>query len=376
MRPLRRRATSWWGRPFDPMTEQEEEGLEGSGAEGSTTERTQNAMGLFVAGAGAGMIGGSVCHPIDVVKVRMQLHGCKDGFGYGSSHVAVPIPFRRPNAFQTASTIVRTEGARALLSGLSASLLRQAAFVGTKFGAYDALKVAARPHFAAPVGGSCGTGAAGDGAEPIPGAPAGAPVQLPFAVSAALGMVAGGAGAVVGAPADLAMVRMQADGRLPVNLRRNYRNGVDAILRVCREEGVTTLWRGAGPTIGRSVVITASQLAVYERAKAALRHRGVGGADGEGLTLPVLASVAATVAATLTSAPLDVAKSRLQQQTVRAKDGRLPYVGTLDCLYKTMRAEGTAALYKGVTPTASRQLLLNAVRFVSYEAFKRQLFGD
>jgi solute carrier family 25 oxoglutarate transporter 11 len=27
-------------------------------------------------------------------------------------------------------------------------------------------------------------------------------------------------------PADLAMVRMQADGRLPVELRRNYKAGV------------------------------------------------------------------------------------------------------------------------------------------------------
>ena len=31
---------------------------------------------------------GVVVHPIDLVKVRMQLWGAKDGFGYGSSHVA------------------------------------------------------------------------------------------------------------------------------------------------------------------------------------------------------------------------------------------------------------------------------------------------
>jgi hypothetical protein len=36
----------------------------------------------FVAGSSAAMLGGAVTHPIDLVKVRMQLFGAKDGFGY------------------------------------------------------------------------------------------------------------------------------------------------------------------------------------------------------------------------------------------------------------------------------------------------------
>ena len=39
------------------------------------------------------------------------------------------------------------------------------------------------------------------------------------------GLGAGAMGAAVGNPADLAMVRMQADGRLPAELRRNYKAG-------------------------------------------------------------------------------------------------------------------------------------------------------
>ena len=42
----------------------------------------------WVCFCGAGMSGGVVSHPIDTVKVRMQLYGSKDGFGVGSSHVA------------------------------------------------------------------------------------------------------------------------------------------------------------------------------------------------------------------------------------------------------------------------------------------------
>ena len=44
-------------------------------------------------------------------------------------------------------------------------------------------------------------------------------------------------GALVGNPADLTLVRMQADGRLPHNQRRNYRHAGDAVYRIAREEG-------------------------------------------------------------------------------------------------------------------------------------------
>lgn len=44
---------------------------------------------------------------------------------------------------------------------------------------------------------------------------------------------------------------MTADGRLPAAERRNYRHVGDAIVRMTREEGITTLWRGAVPTMAR-----------------------------------------------------------------------------------------------------------------------------
>jgi Mitochondrial carrier protein len=48
--------------------------------------------------------------------------------------------------------------------------------------------------------------------------------------------------------AQVCMVRMQADGRLPAAERRGYANVADALARVAREEGVLTYWRGASPT--------------------------------------------------------------------------------------------------------------------------------
>ena len=49
----------------------------------------------------------------------------------------------------------------------------------------------------------------------------------------------------------VSLIRMTADGRLPAAERRNYRHVGDAIVRMTREEGITTLWRGAVPTMAR-----------------------------------------------------------------------------------------------------------------------------
>lgn len=43
---------------------------------------------------------------------------------------------------------------------------------------------------------------------------------------------------------------MSLDGRLPTEMRRNYRNVFDAWFRIIKEEGILTLWRGATPSMG------------------------------------------------------------------------------------------------------------------------------
>ena len=79
------------------------------------------------------------------------------------------------------------------------------------------------------------------------------------------GLTAGGCGAFIGTPADVAIIRMSTDGSLPVNKRRNYSSVFNALARINREEGVTTLWRGATPTMARAMVVNAAQLATYSQ---------------------------------------------------------------------------------------------------------------
>ena len=73
---------------------------------------------------------------------------------------------------------------------------------------------------------------------------------------------------------QVALIRMTSDGRLPAEQKRNYSNIFDALIRMTREEGVLTLWRGAIPTMGRAMVVNAAQLASYSQAKQGLMWTG------------------------------------------------------------------------------------------------------
>lgn len=82
-----------------------------------------------------------------------------------------------------------------------------------------------------------------------------------FTQRAVAGLAAGGLGALIGTPADLALVRMQADGMLKPGLRKDYKNVADALMRITREEGVARLWNGAGPTVVRAMALNLGMLA-------------------------------------------------------------------------------------------------------------------
>lgn len=67
-------------------------------------------------------------------------------------------------------------------------------------------------------------------------------IRVPLWKKATAGLSAGAVGAFVGTPAELAIIRMQSDSTLPRELRRGYRNVFDALIRVVREEGLTSMW--------------------------------------------------------------------------------------------------------------------------------------
>ncbi|KAI4317452.1 hypothetical protein L6164_025319 [Bauhinia variegata] len=250
----------------------------------------------FVNGGASGMLATCVIQPIDMVKVRIQL-------GQGS-------------AGQVTSNMLKNEGVTAFYKGLSAGLLRQATYTTARLGTFKILTNKA--------------------VEANDGKP------LPLYQKALCGLTAGAIGASVGSPADLALIRMQADATLPVAQRRNYTNAFHALYRILADEGVLALWKGAGPTVVRAMALNMGMLASYDQSVEFFKDN-----VGLGETSTVIAASAVSgFFASACSLPFDYVKTQIQKMQPDAQ-GKYPYSGSLDCTLKTLKAGGPLKFYTG-----------------------------
>jgi solute carrier family 25 oxoglutarate transporter 11 len=259
----------------------------------------------FINGGISGMVATTVIQPVDMVKVRIQLAG--EGVSGGP----------KPTALSVTRQIVGSGKVLDLYTGLSAGLLRQAVYTTARLGFFDTFmaKLTAR--------------AKEQGR------------QIGFSDRATAGLSAGGIAAMIGNPADLALIRMQSDGLKPLAERKNYKSVIDALGSIARSEGVAALWAGAAPTIVRAMALNFGQLAFFSEAKVQLKNTGL---SSQAQTLS--ASAIAGFFASFFSLPFDFVKTRLQKQT-KGPDGKLPYRGMVDCFTKVARQEGVLRFYRG-----------------------------
>jgi len=177
-------------------------------------------------------------------------------------------------------------------------------------------------------------------------------------------MISGVGGAIAGNPADVVMVRMQADGKLPIDQRRNYKHAFDGLARIVSGEGIATLWKASGPNMQRAMFMTAGQLASYDQAKQLLLQTGYFKDDM--ITYLIGSFFAAFVAAAITS-PLDVVKTKMMN--MRNQE----YSSNLDCYTKTFNGGGIRAFYKGFLPYYLRLGPHTIITFLALEQLSKLL---
>eukprot|EP00249_Psilotum_nudum_P005512 c18952_g1_i1 orf=502-1398(+) len=250
----------------------------------------------FLNGGLSGMLATCVIQPVDMVKVRMQL-------GQGS-------------AVHVSKTMLQTEGMGAFYKGLSAGLLRQATYTTARLGTFRILTTKATQ--------------ANDGK------------PLPLYQKALCGLTAGAIGACFGNPADLALIRMQADNTLPAAQRRNYRNAFHALYRIVGDEGVLSLWKGAGPTVVRAMALNMGMLASYDQSVEFFRDT----LNLSEAPIVIGASAVSGFFASACSLPFDYVKTQIQKMQPD-ETGKYPFSGPLDCAAKTLKAHGPLRFYTG-----------------------------
>lgn len=227
---------------------------------------------------------------------------------------------------------VRTAGVRGLFDGITGTWLRQMSYSMCRFWAYDESKKIL-----------------------------GAGKDAPAWKLAASGSMAGGIAGFVGNPGEIVMVRLQGDFAKPPEKRFNYKHCLDALYRMVREEGISSLSRGVGPNVFRAILMNASQLASYDVFKAELLRSGY---FQDNIICHFTASFGAGTVATTICSPADVLKSRIMNASGPGSSSTLAVIRT------SLKNEGPMFMFKGWLPAWTRLQPTTILIFLILEQLK------
>ncbi|KAL6643938.1 hypothetical protein ACP70R_018704 [Stipagrostis hirtigluma subsp. patula] len=272
------------------------------------------ALYHFGTSGGAVATATAVTHPLDVIKVRLQMQLA----GQRGNLAGMGTIFTQ---------MVEREGPRSLYLGLAPSLTRSVVYGGLRLGLYEPCKYICSYAFG----------------------------SMNFAFKFASGVVAGAFATALTNPMEVLKVRLQ--------MSTSSTSAVGELRKVVAQEGLKALWKGVGPAMTRAGCLTASQMATYDEAKQALL---------KWTPLEEGSSCIAGAAGTLATAPVDMIKTRLMLQ--QESKGAGVYRNGFHCAYQVVLTEGAKSLYKGGFATFARLGPQTTITFVVCEKL-RELAG-
>ncbi|KAK3067315.1 Mitochondrial succinate-fumarate transporter [Teratosphaeriaceae sp. CCFEE 6253] len=285
----------------------------------------------LIAGGGAGAMEALACHPLDTIKVRMQL----------SRRGRTP-GLKRRGFVKTGMEIARKETPLGLYKGLGAVLTGIVPKMACRFTSYEQYKLMLSK----------------DG-------------HVSTAANFWAGLMAGVTEAVlVVCPMEVVKIRLQAQHHSmadPLDIPK-YRNAAHACYTVVKEEGVGALYRGVTLTALRQGTNQAANFTAYTELKDWLQQKQ----DDPSAALPgwktALIGLVSGAVGPFTNAPIDTIKTRLQRSP--AEPGQTAFGRISAISNQMMKQEGLRAFWMGITPRVMRVAPGQAVTFAVYEYLK------
>ncbi|XP_057734460.1 mitochondrial arginine transporter BAC2-like [Arachis stenosperma] len=181
--------------------------------------------GVALGGVGTGVLQSLIISPIELVKIRLQLHR-------NEKHL-IEQPHKGP--IIVVKNVWRKEGLKGIYRGLGITVIRDGPSHGVYFWTYEYMKEQLHP------------GCRKSGQESL-------------CTMLMAGGLAGVASWIVCYPFDVAKTKLQA--QTPDSLK--YNGTVDCLRKSIKEEGYGILWRGLGTTVARAFVVHGVVFTAYE----------------------------------------------------------------------------------------------------------------
>ena len=188
-----------------------------------------------------------------------------------------------------------------------------------------------------------------------------------FLVNMASGGLAGAGSLCIVYPLDYARTRLASD----VGSGQKSFNGLaDCLAKTAKgPSGVMGLYNGFGVSVAGIIPYRGVYFGMFDSLCGINPYRSDRGFIG--LASKFAIAQATAITAGYASYPFDTIRRRLQMQSEKPKDQWI-YKGTVDCLFKIMKEEGTKALFKGAGANALRTVG-SALVLVLYGEIKTML---
>ena len=285
-----------------------------------TQTRENDGMRMLFAGI-ASVCAGSVTHPIETVKTRMQIMGeagRKTNVNYGGTFLS------------TLKTIIKNENIWGLYKGIQATWMRESIYSSLRLGLYEPFKhlfgAKDRKH-------------------------------TPFYIKFISGGMSGIVASIVANPTDLLKIRMQA-------MEKEHHSITWHVKDVYHNNGVLGFYKGVQATVIRAMILNATKLSTYDHIKHTFINHHI---LEDGYLLHFVSSIWAGVVMATATAPFDIARTRLMNQP----HDKALYTGLVDFFIKTIRHEGIKSLYKGFTPQWMRFGPFTTVQLMVWELLRK-----
>lgn len=186
-----------------------------------------------------------------------------------------------------------------------------------------------------------------------------------------LGGIAGSVGATIVYPIDLVKTRMQNQRSSVVGEPLMYKNSLDCVKKVFRNEGLRGFYSGLGPQLLGVAPEKAIKLTVNDLVRGHAKDP-ISGA----ITLPweLFAGGAAGGCQVIFTNPLEIVKIRLQVAGEIAKQEGTDRVAR--GAVHIVRQLGLVGLYKGATACLLRDIPFSAIYFPAYAHLKKDTFHE
>lgn len=293
----------------------------------ATMPEQQNPIKYFLSGGFGGVCTVITGHPLDTIKVHLQTMP-------SGPHVQTPL---YSGTFDCAAKLIKKEGIFGLYKGMSAPLVGVSPIFAVCFFGFGLGKRLLQWNSAEP---------------------------LTYTQYFLAGGFSGIFTTSIMAPGERIKVLLQLQGSEIGS--KKYNGMLDCGLKVYREGGVRSVFKGYCATLARDVPGTGMYFLAYEYVQDKVKEKT--GAESMSTMSTIFAGGIAGMSYWMIGMPADVLKSRLQA----APQGRYEK-GIRSVFAELMKIEGPRALYKGVTPVMIRAFPANAACFVGVELFMNLL---